>query len=103
VFRDVPQIFVIRHDLYNLHARQLAGVVSEEQFPEAVGVLGHLRWRSWRAIETVGRGGATKMAIRFGFGQRTSHVMPRRPATSFTAPSTLTRSVCNSAASKTIR
>ena len=41
VFRDVPQIFVVRHDLHDLDARQLAGVVPEEQFPEAVGVLAH--------------------------------------------------------------
>ena len=27
VFRDVPQVLVIRHDLHDLHARQLAGVV----------------------------------------------------------------------------
>ena len=39
MLRDVPQIFVIRHDLNDLDARQLAGVVPEEQFPEAVGVL----------------------------------------------------------------
>ncbi len=39
MFRDVPQILVIRHDLHDLDARQLAGVVPEEQFPEAVGVL----------------------------------------------------------------
>ena len=35
----VPQIFVVTDDLNNFHARQLAGVVPEEQFPEAVGVL----------------------------------------------------------------
>ena len=43
MFRDVPQILVIRHDLHDLDARQLAGVVPQQELPEAVGVLGHLR------------------------------------------------------------
>ena len=43
MFRDVPQIFVVTDDLHDLDAGQLAGVVPQQELPEAVGVLGDLR------------------------------------------------------------
>ena len=55
VLGHVPQVLVVRHDLYDLDARQLAGVVPQQQFPEAVGVLGHLRAAAFVARHRDGR------------------------------------------------
>ena len=55
VLGHVPQVLVVADDLYDLDARQLAGVVPEEQFPETVGVLGDLRAAAFVARHRDGR------------------------------------------------